>query len=167
MIQVRPAADDDADPLADILNAIIEAGGTTAHRNPFDAGRMLNHHIRPQRSISCFVAQNGNAICGFQALEWADPNWDGPDPMPADYAVIATFVAGATRGGGVGRALFAETRAAADAAGVTCIDATIGADNPLGLAYYAAIGFAPYGRLSDIALSDGQLADFERKRYEI
>ena len=46
--------------------------------------------------------------------------------------------------GGLGRKLFAESLAAAKAAGLQHIDATIGADNEAGLAYYAAMGFVPY-----------------------
>ena len=45
---------------------------------------------------------------------------------------------------GVGKALFAATRLAAENADQQNIDATIGADNANGLAYYDAIGFQSY-----------------------
>ncbi|WP_165354820.1 hypothetical protein [Tropicimonas sp. IMCC6043] len=44
----------------------------------------------------------------------------------------------------MGRALFDATRAAAEAAGIDRIDASIGADNADGLAYYDAMGFRTY-----------------------
>ena len=46
-INIRAAIPADADALAALLNQIIDAGGTTAHLNPFDAPRMLNHYIAP------------------------------------------------------------------------------------------------------------------------
>ena len=52
-------------------------------------------------------------LLGFQALEWCDPDWPGDDALPADWAVIATYVDPQARQRGVGRALFAETARAA------------------------------------------------------
>ena len=163
-INIRAAIPADADALAALLNQIIDAGGTTAHLNPFDATRMLNHYIAPPLAISCFVAQVGGTIAGFQALEWSDPNWPGPDSLPADWALIASFVHADFQGRGIGKALFTKTLAAAQCAGARCIDATIRADNQGGLAFYTSLGFTDYSRLRDIPLSDGALVDRVRKR---
>jgi ribosomal protein S18 acetylase RimI-like enzyme len=163
-INIRAAIPADADALAALLNQIIDAGGTTAHLNPFDAPRMLNHYIAPPLAISCFVAQVGGTIAGFQALEWSDPNWPGPDSLPADWALIASFVHADFQGRGIGKALFTKTLAAAQCAGARCIDATIRADNQGGLAFYTSLGFTDYSRLRDIPLSDGTLVDRVRKR---
>ena len=163
-INIRAAIPADADALAALLSQIIDAGGTTAHLNPFDAPRMLNHYIAPPLAISCFVAQVGGTIAGFQALEWSDPNWPGPDSLPADWALIASFVHADFQGRGIGKALFTKTLAAAQCAGARCIDATIRADNQGGLAFYTSLGFTDYSRLRDIPLSDGTLVDRVRKR---
>ena len=163
-INIRAAIPADADALAALLSQIIDAGGTTAHLNPFDAPRMLNHYIAPPLDISCFVAQVGGTIAGFQALEWSAPNWPGPDSLPADWAWIASFVHADFQGRGIGKALFTKTLAAAQCAGARCIDATIRADNQGGLAFYTSLGFTDYSRLRDIPLSDGTLVDRVRKR---
>ena len=166
-IKLRPATPADAGALAALLNQIIKTGGTTAHLKPFDAPRMLNHYIAPPLAISCTLAEVGGTIAGFQALEWSDPNWPGPDSLPADWALIASFVDADFQGRGIGKALFTKTRAAAQSAGVRCIDATIRADNQGGLAFYTSLGFTDYSRLRDIPLSDGTLLDRIRKKLVI
>lgn len=143
-IIVRPATRADAPAMAELLNAIIARGGTTAHRTPFDAERMVLHYIEPERAVSCVVAERDGKILGFQALEWSDPDWTGPNPLPADWAFIATFVAIEAQGQGIGSRLFAATRAAARQAGVRGIDATIRRENAGGLGYYGRMGFQDY-----------------------
>jgi len=127
-----------------LLNAIIARGGTTAHRDPFDVDRMTADVIAPARGIACHVAERDGAIVGFQALEWSDPDWTGANPLPADWAFIATFVAIGMQGTGIGALLFAATRRAALSAGVRMIDATIRRENRGGLAYYSRMGFEDY-----------------------
>jgi GNAT superfamily N-acetyltransferase len=130
--------------MADLLNALIARGGTTAFRHPFDADAIAAAFLDPKFGICCFCAEDGGAVAGFQALEWADPDWPGPDRLPADWAIIATYVAADRHGAGIGRRLFAATLAAARAAGVRRIDATIRRENALGLGYYGAMGFRDY-----------------------
>ena len=164
-ITLRPAAPEDAGTLCALLNPIIAAGATTAHRTAFDEGRMIAHYIAPARGAACTTAWEGDRLMGFQALEWADPDWKGWDPVPADWGLIATFVADGARGRGIGRTLFAATLAAARVAGMVAIDATIRADNVPGLAYYSRIGFVDYDRVTGVPLSDGTPVDRIRKRY--
>jgi GNAT superfamily N-acetyltransferase len=135
--------------MAALINAIIERGGTTAFRTPFDAAKIRATFIAPPLGIACTVAADGPALLGFQALEWCDPDWPGEDRLPADWAVVATYVAPGRQGRGVGRALFAVTREAARRAEVRAIDATIRRENAGGLAYYGAMGFVPYREASD------------------
>jgi GNAT superfamily N-acetyltransferase len=162
---LRPATEADALAMADLLNRIIEAGGTTAHQSRFDAERMLSHYIAPPLAISCFVAVLKDEVIGFQALERASPDWQGESKLPDDWAVIATFVGEGHRGLGIGRGLFALTLDAARAADVVAIDATIRADNPLGLAYYAQIGFADHALIKDAPLRDGTKIDRVQKVF--
>lgn len=112
-MEVRTASPRDAGPMARLINEIIAIGGTTAHRRPFDKHRIRAVFIAATRGICCFVAVEKAQILGFQALEWCDPDWPGEDRLPADWAVIATYVAPAAHGGGIGRALFRETAASA------------------------------------------------------
>lgn len=140
-VVIRPARASDADAMCAVLNPIIAAGGTTAYRVPFSPERMLKDMIAPDRLIATSVADIDGVVAGFQMLEWADPTWPGPEVRPADWAVIATFVARGSHGQGIGTRLFRATLDAAIAAGVRSIDATIRHENTGGLAYYAGLGF--------------------------
>ena len=160
----RPARLEDTDALVRILNAIIAAGGTTAHQRPFTPARMLHHYIAPEGLICCFVAEREEQVAGFQCLLW--PN-DVEDPFPKGWAIIATFVAIGQTGRGIGAALFSATQRAAEHAGVRTIDATIRADNIGGLGYYAKMGFKDYDLLTAIPLRDGTPVDRFRKRYDL
>lgn len=142
-LQVRPALPQDARAMAQILNEIIEIGGTTAHRQQFDEERIITYFISPKLGISCFVALEGEQLLGFQSLEWSDPDWPG-DRLPADWAIVATFVDPHAHKRGAGRALFANTVEAAKKAGVSFIDATIRKENAGGQAFYQGIGFTDY-----------------------
>ena len=141
---VRSALRRDAENMVELLNQIIERGGTTAHRRLFTDERITEHYIKPPLGISCVVAIADAGLLGFQALEWCDPDWSGPDPLPSDWAVVATFVSLKAQGLGVGRRLFEETVAAARASGVRAIDATIRKENTGGLAFYGRLGFMDY-----------------------
>lgn len=160
---VRPATPDDAADMATVLNAIIAIGGTTAHERPFDPDRMRDHYVTSPHSIACHVAEREGRVVGFQSLAWPK---DANDPMPPGWAIIATFVADGQQGHGIGQALFAATRAAALAAQVATIDATIRADNTGGLRYYSGLGFTDYAVLRDIPLRSGHRVDRIRKRYD-
>ena len=127
-----------------LLNAIIAEGGSTAHRTPFDEAEMRRHYIAPPLGISCTVALDGAEVVGFQALERADPDWPGEDKLPEGWAVIASFVARGRQGQGIGGRLFAATLAAARAAGIRHIDATIRRENTGGRAFYGRLGFTDY-----------------------
>lgn len=130
--------------MVNLLNVLIAAGGTTAYREPFTAKRIEVQFLSSPFAICCHCAEMAGAVIGFQALEWADPDWPGPDRLPADWAIISTYVGSARQRGGIGRALFEATRASARSAGVTQIDATIRRQNVGGLAYYSSLGFEDY-----------------------
>jgi GNAT superfamily N-acetyltransferase len=163
-LTIRPATPDDAEPLTGVINPIIRAGGTTAHQTPFDAARIARHYIAPPQLVSCMMAEIDGQAVAFQALMWPD---EEGDVFPDGWAIIASFVAREAAGRGVGRSLFAATRQAAVAAGVTCIDATIRADNAIGLKFYSSLGFSDYEVLAAVPLRDGTLVDRIRKRLDI
>jgi L-amino acid N-acyltransferase YncA len=166
-LSIRPARAADAQPMCDLLNPIIAEGATTAHRTPFDPEHMIAHYIAPARGASCVTAWDGDRLMGFQALEWPDPDWKDWGSVPADWGLIASFVAEGAQGRGIGQALFAATRAVARDAGMVAIDATIRADNQPGLAYYTKLGFVDYDRVTGVPLSDGTPVDRIRKVYRL
>lgn len=163
-LSVRPATPADAVAMADLINAIIAIGGTTAYEEPFDAASMDAAYISLPQLVSCFVAEAGGEIVGFQGLM---RSFDPDDPLPDDWATIGTFARVGVQRGGIGAALFASTVEAARAAGVAVIDATIRADNTGGLAFYTRRGFVDYARLVGVPLKDGTPVDRVRKRFEI
>lgn len=160
---IRPARPDDAAEMAALLNEIIAIGGTTAYEDPFDEAAMRESYVTAPSLICCTVAESDGVILGFQGLFRPLPD----DPLPADWASIATFARIGRAGGGVGRALFTETLRLARANGVATIDATIRADNASGLGFYSRMGFRDYGRLIGVPLKDGTPVDRVRKRFDI
>lgn len=156
--RVRPAVPGDAPQMATLLNAIISAGGTTAHETPLSAEDMSEHYIAPPKLISCHVAITNGRLSGFQLLKWDDR--DG-------WAIIASFVALDRAKMGIGQKLFSATKFAAKDAGVKTIDATIRADNIGGLKYYGGLGFTDYDVLKEIPLNDGTPLDRIRKRFDL
>lgn len=161
---IRPAHAGDAADMTAMLNPIIAAGGTTAHQRPFDEERMQGHYIAPIDLVCCHVAEIKKQVMGFQCLVWPDPN---VSEMPDGWAFIASFVAPQAAGQGIGQQLFAATKEAAKTAGVRTIDATIRADNTLGLRYYTGLGFVDYGCLQQVPLRDGKCVDRIQKRYDL
>ena len=82
-LTIRPAIADDAMALADIINNLIKIGGTMAHITPFKTKRLRDRYITPPLGISCGVAERNTQVLGFQALEWADQNWQGAGKLPS------------------------------------------------------------------------------------
>lgn len=163
-LTVRPARQADAAAMAELINAIIAIGGTTAYEDPFDAASMDAAYISLPQLVSCFVAELDGAIIGFQGLM---RSFDPHDPLPDGWATIGTFARVGLTQRGVGGALFAATLQAARAAGISVIDATIRADNTGGLAFYSRQGFVDYDRLKAVPLKNGTPVDRIRKRLDV
>ncbi len=139
MIEFRPARPADIDAMAEVQNAIHRAGLRPA---PVDAALVEERYFDAEHSISCTVAERDGVVVGFQSLTRA---WPGnPYGVEPGWGIIGTHIHPEAGRSGIGRSLFARTLDAAGAAGLRHIDATIGADNAPGLAYYAAMGFVPY-----------------------
>jgi L-amino acid N-acyltransferase YncA len=161
-IEVRPVAPADAAELADLLNAIIARGGTTALEEPYTPEKLADAYLTGPDVLCCFVAVDPRTgrIEGFQTLgRYAT--------LPADIGDIGTFarVGGTQRG--VGSALFAATRTRAHRLGLTAINATIRADNEGGLAFYARQGFVDHDVIRAVPLKDGTPVDRIMKRYAL
>lgn len=155
--RVRPAVAGDAPQMVTLLNAIIAAGGTTAHETPLSVENMRAHYIAPPSLISCHVAITNGRLSGFQLLKW---------DKREGWAIIASFVALDRSKMGIGQKLFSATKFAAKDAGVKTIDATIRADNTGGLKYYGGLGFTDYDEIPNVPLSDGTPVTRIRKRLD-
>ena len=147
--------------MAELLNRIITAGGTTALTTPVTADVLGDWMARGGTESAWHVAEtDAGEVVGFQ---WIAPNAD----LPPEACDIATFVQVGQTGLGIGSRLFDATRKAAKAVGYAWINATIRADNTGGLAYYQSRGFEDYKRLPQVTLGDGTVVAKACKRYEL
>ena len=145
MINLRPARPDDAAQMADVQNAIYRAG---LRASPVDEALVRDRYLDTEHEVACTVAEQDDRVVGFQSLKRA---WAGnPYEVTEGWGVIGTHIHPDLGRNGLGRRLFAVSLAAARAAGLKHIDASIGADNAPALAYYAAMGFIPYGKRTDL-----------------
>lgn len=138
---IRPAVKTDAKDMCAVINPLIEAGGTTAIRDQFTQTTIRNYCLGPE-GILCMVADVGGAVQGWQVLRVPPRDYN----LPADWAVIATFVSKDAKQGGIGSALFADTKKAAPARGIVAIDATIKRYNTGGQKFYTKQGFVDYAQ---------------------
>ena len=161
-IVVRPTRREDAPALAELLNAVIARGGTTALEEAFTADGLAHAYLDGPNVICCFTAIDDatGTLEGFQTL--------GRYPsLPDDVGDIGTFarVDGTQRG--VGTALFAATRNEARSRGLAGINATIRADNSGGLAFYTRMGFVDHHVDPAVPLKDGTPVDRISKRLSL
>lgn len=161
MTNVRRAMTLDTGSMADLLNAIIKKGGTTALVRPVTAQDLAQWmDSNPDRSAWHVALNENEQVIGFQ---WINPHTD----LPPEAVDIATFVQLGQSGLGIGSALFAATSKAAKALGYRWINATIRADNNGGLIYYQSRGFRDWAIDEGIELQSGQVVDKISKRYDL
>ena len=152
----------DARELAELLNAIIAQGGTTALEDPFTPERLAEAYLVGPAVLCCFVAidRATGRLEGFQTL--------GRYPgLPYDVGDIGTFARIDGKQRGVGSALFAATRERALRLGLTAINATIRADNVGGLAFYGKMGFEDHSVTPAVPLREGRPVDRVNKRFRL
>lgn len=160
MLTIRPVRAQDAAELADLLNAIIARGGTTAFETPFTPEKLALSYLTGPTVHCCFVAEADGQLLGFQTL--------GTQPfLPANMGDIATFTRLGGTQSGVGTALFAATQARARELGLSAINATIRGDNTGGLAFYSRMGFVDHEVVPAVPLKDGTPVDRIRKRFAL
>jgi GNAT superfamily N-acetyltransferase len=158
---IRAGVRGDAAALADLLNEIIIAGGTTAYQIPFTPEGFANAHIDGPAVLTCMVAHDENdAPMGFQILL-------RDERLPQAWGDIGTFARRGATTRGIGTALFAATCDAARQLGLIGINATIRADNSGGLAFYGKQGFRDHAVASAVPLNDGTRVDRISKRYSL
>ncbi|WP_152466417.1 GNAT family N-acetyltransferase [Sulfitobacter sp. THAF37] len=139
-MKIRPAELRDVPEMSEFLTRLRDMG---KRRSPSDADFVRSNYLEDPDRIRCSVAEDANGtVLGFQSLKMATRG-NIYDVAPG-WGIIGTHIRPEAARQGVGRALFAATLAAAKAAGLAHIDASIAADNPEGLAYYATMGFETY-----------------------
>ncbi len=137
--EIRGAVPSDAEDMAEVQNAIFRAG---LRASAVDVALIRERYLDTEHSVACTVAEQEGRVVGFQSLKRA---WIGnPFDVAEGWGIIGTHIHPDAGRGGLGRRLFVASLAAAETAGLRHIDASIGADNLPGLAYYSAMGFTPY-----------------------
>ena len=159
-VTIRPVTDADYAQMTELLNEIIEVGGTTAYLKPISVQDMQKWVSRGGDMASWHVAEEGGTILGFQ---WAEPH----DQLPDEAASAATFVRIGTVGKGIGTKLFEATTTKMRALGFVWLNASIRSDNESGLSYYSKMGFKDWLVEPDAALSDGRVTGKNHKRYDL
>ncbi|MGF1446517.1 MAG: GNAT family N-acetyltransferase [Pikeienuella sp.] len=158
---IRDAEPADIPRLAALLNEIIRQGGTTAMETELTDADFAAQFLHNPGHLTCLTAVGpGDAPAGFQASA-------RHPALPPGWADIATFARRTDPVRGVGRALFAATCDRLRGLGVTAVNATIRADNALGLAYYARMGFEAYSVAHRVPLADGTPVDRISKRFAL
>jgi L-amino acid N-acyltransferase YncA len=161
MIQVRRAMALDAGSMADLLNVIIERGGTTAKTQAVTANDILEWmSFEPDQCAWHVAVDQREKVTGFQ---WFEPI----EYLPPEACNIATFVEVGRTGLGIGSSLFEATKKAAKALGYVWINANIRTDNEGGVTYYQSRGFRDWRLDHDVKLADGTIVSKVHKRYDI
>ncbi|RVT85407.1 GNAT family N-acetyltransferase [Rhodobacteraceae bacterium CCMM004] len=138
-METRDAVVADVPQMSGFLKELTASG---KRKSPDDAAFVQAHYIEDPGKIRCSLVEEDGVVLGFQSLKRAEAgNKWGVAP---GWAIIGTHIRPSAARRGVGRALFQVSRAAAEAAGIAKIDASIAADNPEALAYYEAMGFRTY-----------------------
>lgn len=153
---IRPATPADAEAMAEVLNAVIAVGGTTAHEVAKSPAEVQREYIDGPDVLSSVVAEDEGRVVGWQSVE----HWEGE-------AHIGSFVKPALQAKGAGVRMFELTCEMLRSKGVREIVASIRADNAPGLAYYARIGFVDFAHDPDFMLSDGRKVGRVHRRFTL
>ena len=161
-VEVVPVEPEHALSLADLINAIIERGGTTAFERPFTVDELASAYLTGGEVHCCFVAVDSasRAVAGFQTLVRTPA-------LSAGIGDIGTFARVDNAQRGIGSALFAATQARAQQLGLAAINATIRADNAGGLVFYSRLGFVDHSVTRAVPLLDGTPMDRVNKRFAL
>jgi L-amino acid N-acyltransferase YncA len=147
--------------MAELLNAIIRQGGTTALERPVTSSDLAEWmSFAPKRSAWHVAVDEAGDVLGFQ---WIEP----ASYLPDNAAEIASFVQLGKAGLGIGSQLFEATKKAARALGYVWINANIRADNDGGLIYYQSRGFRDYDRWEGYEMPSGLVVDKVLKRFDL
>ncbi len=160
MIHIQPAGQLHVAGMAEILNEIIDQGGTTALVTHVTSGDIADWMAGGERSAWHVAEDSNGRVMGFQWIETAGY-------LPQEAAEMATFARIGNTGLGIGSALFNATKVAARELGYTWINANIRADNTSGLAYYQSRGFEDYGTKDAVTLANGEVVSKILKRFDL
>ncbi|MFV1877599.1 GNAT family N-acetyltransferase [Nioella sp.] len=147
---IRPACPEDAEAIAAIWNRIIRdtaATFTTEEKDPSSIADAMG--TQPY-----WVAEENGATLGFATYS----QFRG-GPGYARTMEHSVHVAKGSEGRGIGRALMAVLEDHARAQGIHSLIAGISGENPAGIAFHAALGYANTARLPQVGWKFGRWHD--------
>jgi L-amino acid N-acyltransferase YncA len=148
---IRPAAPADAPAIAAIWNHYILNTTVTFNPVPKSAAEVTALTRSPHAFL---VAEEAGRLLGF-ARHFQFRTGQGY-ARTAEHTILLDPDA---TGRGHGRALLAAILDDAAARGIGAMIAGVSAENPAGLAFHAAMGFATVGRLPDVGWKEGRWLD--------
>jgi ribosomal protein S18 acetylase RimI-like enzyme len=152
-LQVRKAIDDDAQGIADVMQAVASERVHSAIDRAWtaDEERQYLRSLSPREGVHVATASSG-LIVGCQSLDLYSPVLTAMSHV----GQVGTFILPSWRRQGVGQALFDVTRRFASAAGYRKLVITVRASNASAQSFYRRLGFVECGRLRSQVVIDGR-----------
>jgi L-amino acid N-acyltransferase YncA len=156
-LHIRPVQPEDAEAIATILNAIIEAGAYTVLDTPFtvDEERRYIANFPPRGTFHVAVETHSDRLVGLQSME----PFAAYSGAFAHVGTIGTFVDLAERRQGIGTRLSQVTFDRARRLGYEKLFTYVRADNAASLAFHLKLGFRIVGTARRQAKIHGQYVD--------
>lgn len=155
-VRVRPAAEDDLEPVAGIFAHYVTSSLVTFEEDPPPAAWWRHRFATlTGSSLPFLVAEDRGQVAGYA---YASP-WR-PKPAYRHTAEDSVYLAPACRGQGLGRLLLEALLAACAQAGVRQVIAVIAdTGDPASAALHRACGFTDVGRLTQVGYKHGRWID--------
>lgn len=147
---IRPACPEDAEAIAAIWNRIIRDTAATFTTEEKDPSAIAD----AMRTQPIWVAEEKGAALGFATYS----QFRG-GPGYAQTMEHSVHVAQGAEGRGIGRALMSVLEDHARAQGIHSLIAGISGENPAGIAFHAALGYANTARLPQVGWKFGRWHD--------
>ena len=157
LVIVRPALEEDAPQMVDLLNGLISQGRYTVMDEPVGLREQVDF-IRafPDRGVfHLAVCPTGQEVLGMQDVQ----PLSAPHRAFSHVGEVSTFVRPDAQGVGVGGSLCRATFEAVRERGFRKILATVRADNPRAVAFYLGQGFRVIGTAQQHAYVGGNYVD--------
>ena len=155
MSLIRPATPEDHPAILDIWTPVIR-DTTVTFVSELKTPESLVEYIdgRRARGREFFVAELEGAVAGFASYD----QFRGGDGYV--HAMEHTIILGpAARGRGIGRALMQAVEAHARERGAHTMVAGVSGENDAGIAFHAAVGYEPCGRMPQSGRKFGRWLD--------